>query len=102
MDEYVEEIIKEYTCNVAKRLLSDEAVEKIREKYKRVGGGKSMLVDYFIRAKEEGIADGKKSGRMEEKLKIAKALKKMGFRIEDIEKATKLSKEEIEKLIMVK
>ena len=118
MDEYVEEIIKEYTCNVAKRLLSDEAVEKIREKYKKVGGGKSMLVDYLIRAKEEGrvlgrtdgiklgradgikvgLKEGKKSGRIEEKLKIAKALKNMGLKIEDIEKATKLSKVEIEKL----
>ena len=31
-------------------------------------------------------------------IRIAKQLKKMGFKIEDIEKATKLSKDEIEKL----
>ena len=28
-----------------------------------MGGGKSMLVDYLIRAKEEGRADGIKTGK---------------------------------------
>ena len=73
-----------------------------------------MLLDYLIKAKEEGIVigrtDGIKAGRTAGKaagikvgikegtIRIAKQLKKMGFKIEDIEKATKLSKDEIEKL----
>ena len=77
-----------------------------------------MLLDYLIKAKEEGIvigrtdgikvgrtagikvgkAAGVKEGIKEGTIRIAKQLKKMGFKIEDIEKATKLSKDEIEKL----
>ena len=110
MDEYVEEIIKEYTCNVAKRLLSDEAVEKIREKYKRVGGGKSMLVDYLIRAKEEGRADGIKTGKAdgikagkiigikEGTIKIAKKLKMKKMSTKEIKEITGLNEADIEKL----
>ena len=73
-----------------------------------------MLLEYLVRAKEEGRIDGIKVGRTagikvgkaagikvgikEGTIRIAKQLKKMGFKIEDIEKATKLSKDEIEKL----
>ena len=106
MDEYVEEIIKEYTCNVAKRLLSDEAVEKIREKYKKVGGGKSMLVDYLIRAKEEGrvlgrtagIKAGKIIGIKEGTIKIAKKLKMKKMSTKEIKEITGLNEADIEKL----
>ena len=114
MDEYVEEIIKEYTCNVAKRLLSDEAVEEIREKYKRLGGGKSMLVDYLIRAKEEGRVlgrtDGIKAGRAagiragkiigikEGTIKIAKKLKMKKMSTKEIKEITGLNEADIEKL----
>ena len=114
LKKYVKEIIYEYTCNVARLLLSEKTVEEIKEKYKNKQGGESMLLDYLIKAKEEGIVigrtDGIKAGRTAGKaagikvgikegtIRIAKQLKKMGFKIEDIEKATKLSKDEIEKL----
>ena len=118
LKKYVKEIIYEYTCNVARLLLSEKTVEEIKEKYKNKRGGESMLLDYLIKAKEEGIvigrtdgikvgrtagikvgkAAGVKEGIKEGTIRIAKQLKKMGFKIEDIEKATKLSKDEIEKL----
>lgn len=43
---------------------------------------------------KNGMAEGKKN----EKLTIAKNLKEIGIKIEDIVKATNLTKEEIEKL----
>ena len=118
LKKYVKEIIYEYTCNVARLLLSEKTVEEIKEKYKNKQGGESMLLDYLIKAKEEGIvigrtdgikvgrtagikvgkAAGVKEGIKEGTIRIAKQLKKMGFKIEDIEKATKLSKDEIAKL----
>ena len=122
LKKYVKEIIYEYTCNVARLLLSEKVVEEIKEKYKNKQGGESMLLEYLVRAKEEGRIDGIKVGRAagikagrtagikvgkaagvkvgikKGTIRIAKQLKKMGFKIEDIEKATKLSKDEIEKL----
>ena len=106
MQEYEKRLIDEYTWNVSEKVLGKEKMLEIREKYRKKKGEKSMLVDVLMemkeKYKEEGIQEGTRIGRIDgenkEKLKIAKALKKMGFRIEDIEKATKLSKLEIEKL----
>ena len=44
---------------------------------------------------EEGIKEGIKEGTKQRNLEIAKKLLKMNLAIEDIEKATDLSKEEI-------
>ena len=41
---------------------------------------------------------GKELGEKNQKIEIAKKLKEMGMKTEDIEKATNLPKEEIEKL----
>ena len=134
LKEYEKELIDEYTCNVAARVLPELKIEEIREKLRKKEGGKSMLADALLKMKEsyiiegrkegmkvgikEGISKGKKagiiegisrgkkagiiegieSGKREEKLKIAKSLKIMGLKIEDIVKATGLSKEEIKKL----
>ena len=53
-------------------------------------------------AREDGIETGKKvgikTGKKQEKLEIAKKLKSMGMKVEDIKKATELSEEEINKL----
>ena len=134
LEEYEKELIDEYTCNVAARVLPELKIEEIREKLRKKEGGKSMLADALLKMKEnyiiegrkegkkiglkEGISKGKKagiiegisrgkkvgiiegieSGKREEKLKIAKSLKLMGLKIEDIVKATGLSKEEIQKL----
>ena len=55
------------------------------------------IMDYNVgmrKSKEEGKEEGEKKKQLE----IAKELLRMGMKIEDIEKATKLTKEEIEKL----
>ena len=46
-------------------------------------------------AHEQGVEEGIKEGAKQEKIEIAKNLLKMNLAIEDIEKATDLSKEEI-------
>ena len=74
-----------------------DALLKMKEKY-IVEGRRDGIQE----GKKVGIIEGKrvgiKSGRREEKLKIAKSLKLMGLKVEDIVKATGLSKNEIEKL----
>ena len=56
----------------------------------------------YVHGMKEGKALGEKSGiekgEKNEKIKIAKNLKKLGIKIEDIALATNLTKEEIEKL----
>ena len=49
-------------------------------------------------AMEEGEAKGRKEGERKKQIEIAKRLLKLGIGIEDIEKATELTKEEIENL----
>ena len=118
LKDYEKELIDEYTCNVASRILPEIKIEEIREKVRKKEGGESMLADallkmkekYIVEGRRDGIQEGKKvgiiegkrvgieSGRREEKLKIAKSLKLMGLKVEDIVKATGLSKNEIEKL----
>ena len=48
--------------------------------------------------KRNGLAKGKKVGKREEKLAVAKKLKEMNLSVEQIMQATELTKEEIEKL----
>lgn len=57
-----------------------------------------VLVDNIKTARNEGILEGREEGKEEEKIKIAKNLKKMGLDIEPIKIATGLSELEIEKL----
>ena len=47
---------------------------------------------------KRGMEAGKELGEKNQKIEIAKKLKEMGMKTEDIEKATNLPKEEIEKL----
>ena len=49
-------------------------------------------------AKRNGLAKGKKVGKKEEKLAVAKKMKELKLPIEQIIQITELSKEEIEKL----
>ena len=50
------------------------------------------------KGREEGRKEGEERGSKKKEAEIAKKLKKMGISIEDITKATDLSKEEIQKL----
>ena len=49
-------------------------------------------------AKRNGLAKGKKVGKREEKLAVAKKMKTKGLTTEEIMEYTELTKEEIEKL----
>ena len=49
-------------------------------------------------AKRNGLAKGKKVGKREEKLAVAKKLKEMNLSVEQIMQATELTREEIENL----
>ena len=60
------------------------------------------IMDYnsgISSAKEEGIKEGLKEGKKEERIRIAKEMLKLEIPIEKIEKATGLTKEEIEKIL---
>lgn len=55
------------------------------------------IMDYNV-GMRESKEEGREEGRKENQIEIAKELLKLGMSIEDIEKVTKLDKEEIEKL----
>ena len=57
---------------------------------------KAIMDEKAIR--KAGYVHGMEDGEKNEKIKIAKNLKKLGIKIEDIALATNLTKEEIEKL----
>jgi predicted transposase/invertase (TIGR01784 family) len=62
----------------------------------------SMYETNYLGAKIEGKQEGKIEGKLEEKIEIAKNLLSMGLTIESIVIATKLTADEIEKLVVIK
>ncbi len=98
------EILKEIVHYVYGEIFEDKEIMKEFEK--KEGKDHMSFVDMLLEEKESWIKQGKQSGRQEgrkegrkeEKLQIAKQLLKLGMKQEDIEKATKLTAEEIEKL----
>ena len=69
---------------------------ELRQKY--IMDQKAMIDAGYDKGLANGLAEGKKEGRKEKQKDIAKKLLRMGMKIEDIEKATDLTKEEIETL----
>ena len=61
--------------------------------FSRLYGGTIKRAGY-----KRGMESGKELGEKNPKIEIAKNLKEIGMKTEDIEKATNLPKEEIEKL----
>jgi len=55
-------------------------------------------IEGIIEGKAEGIIEGKAEGKIEEKLEIAKNAKSLGLSIEQIQRLTNLTKEDIEKV----
>jgi len=98
--ERVEEIMKENEeVKKAKSVLyvmsEDEELQRLAElKEKWARDEKSALRS----AREDGIEEGKISGERNKTIEIAKKLKDMKLKVEDIKKATGLTKDEIEKL----
>ena len=65
---------------------------------KAIRDEKSIRQGGIEEGRKEGIKKGKKEGRQEKQKEIAKELLKLGMKISDIQQATKLTKEEIQKL----
>ena len=79
------------TGDAAERRLAFLRDKAIREEKRIRQGG-------IEEGRKEGIEKSKKEGRQEKQKEIAKELLKLGMKISDIQQATKLTKEEIQKL----
>ena len=81
----------------------DEKLRRLAElREKAIMDEKAIRKAGYVHGMEEGKALGEKSGiekgEKNEKIKIAKNLKKLGIKIEDIALATNLSEKEIKEL----
>ena len=89
----------------------DKAIKRAREVLEEISRDKrerylaGLREQYLLNQKRieeegynDGLKDGKLQGQKEENKKIAKNLLKLNMSIEQIEEATGLTKEEIEKL----
>lgn len=81
----------------------NEEIKKANDEYEYLTGEEAERRIAFLRDKairdEKSIREGAmEEGERKKQREIAKELLKMGMKVEDIKKATKLTKEEIEKL----
>jgi predicted transposase/invertase (TIGR01784 family) len=85
----------------------NKEIRRAKEEYEFLTGKEAERRIAFLRDKaikdENNIRKrekekGRKEGERKKQIEIAKELLKLGIKIEDIEKATKLTKEEIQKL----
>ena len=84
---------------VLKEKIGDQEVTRLINKIE--GGNKEMLavLDMIERENQMYIDIGRKEGIKEKSIEIAKKLFKMGLTKEQVEEATQLKKEEIEKIV---
>ncbi len=92
LKEDIIDAVEEYNEDSDERLFYDKELDdwKIRQ---------TSLDNAESKGRAEGHAEGKAEGIAEERISIAKNLLNMNMSIDDISKATKLSVEEIEKLV---
>ena len=85
----------------------NKEIRKANEEYEYLTGEEAERRIAFLRDKairdennvrKRAIEKGREEGERKKQIEIARELLKLGLKIEDIEKATKLTKEEIEKL----
>lgn len=86
----------------------NKEIKKANDEYEYLTGEAEERRLAFLRDKairdeksmrEAGREEGREEGERKKQIEIAKKLLKMGMKIEEIERATKLTKEQIEKLI---
>ena len=86
----------------------NKEIKKANDEYEYLTGEAEERRLAFLRDKairdeksmrEAGKKEGTEEGERKKQIEIAKELLKMGMKIEEIERATKLTKEQIEKLI---
>ena len=111
MEQWMQFISQSNPKGVELAMKENKEIKKANDEYEYLTGEAAerrlaFLRDKAIRdeksirqgAMEEGEAKGRKEGERKKQIEIAKRLLKLGIGIEDIEKATELTKEEIENL----
>ena len=98
------EMAKEENESIKKALEMIEQMNIDEKEWQLYRSREMAIMDYNVGmnvSKQEGLAEGRAKGREEgerkKQIEIAKELLKLGMSIEDIEKVTKLTKEEISK-----
>lgn len=84
-------VLEEISEDEHERYLAD-----LREKY--VLDQNNLVKTGYDRGFEQGVKDGVEQGSTQREIEIAKEMKKQNYSIEEIQKITNLTKEEIEKL----
>lgn len=103
LEQWMQFISQNSQREVALAMKENEEIKKAKEEYEYLTGDAeerrlAFLRDKAIRDENNMIATAKEEGERKSKMEIAKELIKLGMSIEDIQKITKLQKEEIEKL----
>ncbi len=95
-----QEILKRVIAFILKGKISDKNIEKLMKKLEREEP--DMVIEVLQKENERqrkiGIREGVKQGIKQATLKIAKKMLQSGIKLEEIEKVTGLTKEEIKKL----
>lgn len=95
-----QEILKRVISFILKGKISDKNIEKLMKKLEREEP--DMVIEVLQKENERqrkiGIREGVKQGIKQATLKIAKKMLQSGIKLEEIEKVTGLTKEEIKKL----
>ncbi len=95
-----QEILKRVIAFILKGKISDKNIEKLVKKLEREEP--DMVIEVLQKENERqrkiGIREGVKQGIKQATLKIAKKMLQSGIKLEEIEKVTGLTKEEIKKL----
>lgn len=95
-----QQILKRVIAFILKGKISDKNIEKLMKKLEREEP--DMVIEVLQKENERqrkiGIREGVKQGIKQATLKIAKKMLQSGIKLEEIEKVTGLTKEEIKKL----
>ena len=102
MEQWMQFISQTNPKGVELAMKENKEIKKANDEYEYLTGEAAERRLAFLRDKairdEKSIREGARDeGREESKIEIAKRLLKLGISIEDIEKATELTKEEIKK-----
>ncbi len=112
MEQWMQFISQSNPKGVELAMKENKEIKKANDEYEYLTGEAeerrlAFLRDKAIRdeksmreaGREEGKQEGREEGERKKQIEIAKELLKMGMKIEEIERATKLTKEQIEKII---
>ena len=94
-------LVAEYDYNLDLQVQREECYKKGILEGMQQGMEKGLLNGLqkgLQKGKKEGILEGKKEGKEEERMILARRMKKANFDVSVIQEITKLSSEEIEKL----